>query len=327
MDIYDILSSKPHNKHYLHRYIKFITACQHKNIHFYGYTENHHICPKAKDMFPEYNSFSQHPWNCAKLTARQHFIAHMMLWKVYNNRSSTLTLYYMKKVNNKKMNSRLYEKLKIERSEFIRDYLPTINKGKVNIKREDGNIGRISLDEFKNGNYKGQHSGTVMVTDGFTSFRVLENDPRFLDGELVGHTKGMAYAIDVDGNYHYVIKDDPRFSTGELRGNNYGKIYITNGVQNKRIDPKDSIPSGWEVGRSLKNSPKNSIWINNGEVSKMIKDNQIPEGWVKGRSFKKKPKHVGSKGKIWVTDGNQSKMIDSHKEIPHGWRKGRSISH
>ena len=51
MDIYSILASKPHNPHYLNRYITFITECQLKNLNYNGYTEKHHICPKAKDMF------------------------------------------------------------------------------------------------------------------------------------------------------------------------------------------------------------------------------------------------------------------------------------
>ena len=83
MDIYDILSSKPHNPHYLSRYIKFIENCQQKNVGHEGYVERHHICPRA--LFKEYIDFRDHPWNCAKLTARQHFIAHWILARLYGN--------------------------------------------------------------------------------------------------------------------------------------------------------------------------------------------------------------------------------------------------
>jgi hypothetical protein len=34
-------------------------------------------------MFPEYEDFRLHPWNRAVLTARQHFIAHLILSKAY----------------------------------------------------------------------------------------------------------------------------------------------------------------------------------------------------------------------------------------------------
>ena len=115
MDIYAILSSKPHNEHYLNRYIKFITACQHKNTIFSGYTEKHHICPKAKDMFPEYESFIAHRRNCAVLTARQHFIAHMMLWKCFPTVNSiTYAAHSMSVYQNKKICSKLYQKLNEE---------------------------------------------------------------------------------------------------------------------------------------------------------------------------------------------------------------------
>lgn len=43
--------------HYLERYIKFIKWCTeaNKNISASIYTEEHHIAPKAKDLFPEYS--------------------------------------------------------------------------------------------------------------------------------------------------------------------------------------------------------------------------------------------------------------------------------
>ena len=45
--------------------------------------ESHHICPKDKNLFPEYTKIKEHPWNNANLTARQHYDAHHMLWKAY----------------------------------------------------------------------------------------------------------------------------------------------------------------------------------------------------------------------------------------------------
>jgi ribosomal protein L37AE/L43A len=84
-DIYHILSSINHNPHYLLRYIKFILNCKiiNENLNELEYTERHHICPKSKEFWPEYKSFKLHPWNLAKLTPRQHYIAHWMLAKAY----------------------------------------------------------------------------------------------------------------------------------------------------------------------------------------------------------------------------------------------------
>lgn len=84
MSIYSILSSKPHNKHYLDRYIKFISSCNKFNSNNnQNYTEIHHICPKAKDLFPQYKNLTLNPWNKVTLSGRQHYIAHNILSKIY----------------------------------------------------------------------------------------------------------------------------------------------------------------------------------------------------------------------------------------------------
>lgn len=82
-DIYTILSSKPHNPHHLKRYIKFINLCFINSTYHEQKVERHHICPKAKDLFPEYISFKLHPWNKINLTLKQHYIAHLILWKTF----------------------------------------------------------------------------------------------------------------------------------------------------------------------------------------------------------------------------------------------------
>lgn len=103
MDIYQILSSKPNNPHYLKRYVKFISL--HMNKSSTG--EKHHICPKAVDMFPEYLSFSEHPWNLAVLTLREHYIAHWLLFKAFG-RSQGKAFHLMCNRTNSR-NSKSYE--------------------------------------------------------------------------------------------------------------------------------------------------------------------------------------------------------------------------
>jgi hypothetical protein len=286
MDIYTILASKPHNLHYLNRYVKLINTWKESNRDYIGYTEKHHICPRAKDMFPEYQSFKDHPWNKVNLTPRQHFIAHMLLWKIYSNRSMTRTFGIMRKNGCK--NSKIYESIKL-------DYQILISKqmsGTITVMSEDGTCKRVKRSYFDQ------------------------------NKEVFGYTKGMTYALDSFGNGHYVKKGDYRFKTGELKGNNAGTITITDGNINKRVSPHDNIPKGWYRGMSKK-SPKGTTWINNGIVSKMINHSEIPDGYVVGRLFKTKPKHVGTKGKIWINNGKTNKMIDRESEIPLGWTRGR----
>ena len=87
VDIYSILSSKPHNSHYLNRYWKFIQSFNHQK-RIKGKTELHHICPKSADLFPEYKSLKIHSWNGIHLTHRQHFIAHWLLAKSYSGKQA-----------------------------------------------------------------------------------------------------------------------------------------------------------------------------------------------------------------------------------------------
>ena len=105
MDIYNLLITKKHNPHYLTRYWKFITYCA-RTEDSESKKFNHHILPKAKDLFPEYKSFKVYPWNKIVLTARQHFLAHWMLWKAYGG-SQTKAFRFMNK-NTKNLTSKVH---------------------------------------------------------------------------------------------------------------------------------------------------------------------------------------------------------------------------
>lgn len=144
--LYEILSKKEHNTHYLKRYIRFILSCLSNNSSkdLSGvYFEEHHIAPKSYDLFPEYFSFIDNPWNSVKLTGRQHFIAHWMLWKAYGGNQ----IYAFKAMCNgqkskyqkgrySRINSKTYECLKKENSEYMSSRMA----GKAAYKDSNGNI-------------------------------------------------------------------------------------------------------------------------------------------------------------------------------------------
>jgi len=87
----------------------------------YKYYERHHILPKAKGMFTEYEDFDkQFKWNKVLLTAKEHFIAHLCIWKHYKSINYTLGEKTMSRavlgVQNSKacrFNSKLYSKFKL----------------------------------------------------------------------------------------------------------------------------------------------------------------------------------------------------------------------
>ena len=61
--------------------------------------------------------------------------------------------------------------------------------------------------------------GTATVKDGDGNIlQVPIDDPRYLSGELVGHTKGKVNVKDENNNSMQVPIDDPRYLSGELVG-------------------------------------------------------------------------------------------------------------
>ena len=49
----------------------------------YVYYERHHILPAS--LFPEYKDLKDNKWNSVLLTAREHFICHILIWKHYKS--------------------------------------------------------------------------------------------------------------------------------------------------------------------------------------------------------------------------------------------------
>lgn len=193
VNIYELLSTKDHNPHYLNRYCKFIAYCQRHNsinkvtkktkINVNGvYMEGHHICPTGE--FPEYKSFRKHSFNRIYLTPRQHFIAHYLLWKTFG-RSQTVAFHKMACMpwhSNReeyiKISSKAYETLKLQyahrqtenlqtpeirkkRSETLKEYYRNNvhhRKGK-----EPPNKGKPSPLKGRQSKFKGISSGPKEV--------------------------------------------------------------------------------------------------------------------------------------------------------------------
>lgn len=101
-----------------------------------------------------------------------------------------------------------------------------------------------------------------------------------------------------------------------------GKIYITDGIQNRRIDEDSEIPDGWATGNSYR---KNYAWVNNGKVEKVIPRLDVNSfeyrEWNLGRLYSP------SKNKICVHKLDTIKYI-THEELTayldHGWVKGNN---
>lgn len=65
-----------------------------------NYFEGHHIIPKSKGGRGN-SSRPKNNENIVLLTAREHFLAHLILWRIYRDRSSALAFHRMLSKNNK----------------------------------------------------------------------------------------------------------------------------------------------------------------------------------------------------------------------------------
>lgn len=171
-NIYTILSSKSHNTHYLNRYLKFIDGCRLKNSNNkdWVYTEGHHICPKAKDLFPEYTNKKLFSWNIIDLTAHQHIIAHVILWKTFGgsqSRALECMLFNFNESTNDKLS---YRKIP---TKYIRLTLSKL--------REDASIQR-SLDHSNMSTYKDSNG---------TKYYLHKDDSTIQELNLVGNNAGL----------------------------------------------------------------------------------------------------------------------------------------
>lgn len=150
-DIYTVLQSKPHNPHYLNRYWKFIQYCQ-SQPSIASYHEDHHICPKASDLFPEYTSPKLYPWNIVQLTARQHIMAHIMLWKAYGGSQSQAFNYminlFNSTTNQYSLGGRIVPtSITVRYCAKIREEVRLSSKGKSTYKDSNGNKYHLHKDD------------------------------------------------------------------------------------------------------------------------------------------------------------------------------------
>ena len=108
---------------YVNRYERFIDSLKKQNVE--GYSEVHHIVPRSMGGTNDTD-------NLIRLTARQHFIAHWMLWKAYGGKMTmafhAMVYRYNKKIKrHTKINSRTHLKLVEQHSQFL-SLLNTNNK-------------------------------------------------------------------------------------------------------------------------------------------------------------------------------------------------------
>lgn len=114
------------------------------------------------------------------------------------------------------------------------------------------------------------------------------------------------------------INPDEEIPEGWHLGRKLRRIRITNGTEIRLIDRDSEIPEGWHKAKNKSGSTTGKVKCTNGVIEKYFYESEIPEGWRKGVITP-----ATGKGRIWINNGVQSKMIFPDEEIPQGWSIGR----
>jgi len=222
------------SQHFFHRYLKFIEYCR-TNL-TPGYTELHHIIPKSMGG-------SDDDSNLIRLTARQHFIAHHLLWKSYQNKETNFAFWAMRMKNNKnKLNSKTYSLLKKQHSLYQSDlkkiYNPMFEKN-AKIKISNYKKGKTLSKETK---AKMSAARKGMLKSDITKLKISK--------ALIGKEKSVEHKLKLSKNHADVSgSKNPMFGKSAIKEKNLK--WYTNGIKNKFI-PEHSQSEGWYKGRTIK---------------------------------------------------------------------------
>jgi hypothetical protein len=176
----------------------------------YIYTENHHIIPKHSGGLDVH-------YNLVKMLPEEHFMAHLIRYKAYNDRNDFLSVRFM--ING------------FVNKNYITD-IPkkTMNKMIGRFKQEVGEFRKISGWHTDDGINRIRESrrGNMPVVDSITGDMigsVPTDHPNVLSGKWVHHSSGKLSVTDLDGNKTYISsveyqnnKDIYRANIGDVSG-------------------------------------------------------------------------------------------------------------
>lgn len=323
------LKSIKHNALYLERYTKFITARIDRDSRIKG--QVHHILPAS--LFPLYSKDKQ---NLILLQDREHYIAHLLLWKALpDSKEMQCAFWFMVNTIQNNMNQKTYAQLRHNIAENAKIRMSKTMSGKSTYVDHEGNryhlktddpliqdlnllnisVGRKASEETKqklrkpkvlSAKTKEWYSSTtaVMTPSGYIE-RVEKTDPRLISGELRHFNVGTVNVI-VDGMRKKISLEE--FATGEFKHINKGMVDV--------FDPS--------LGRRTKVSKEDPRFIS-GEV--YIK---TQERVIEKNSKTMITRNKSLTGGRWLISpcGTKSKNFPSDEietMISIGWKFGRIL--
>ena len=294
-----------------------------KNAYDYQYCECHHIIPRCLNG-------SNDKSNLVNLTAREHFIAHVLLMKCHPTNISLATACQMMLIYSKlnprniKANSKKYD--------YIRQHISKIkSEQQKNLKWIKNTKHRITSFWPKDIPLSQQ-----MIDDGWTFGRLPIDMHSNRTYENAGYKAGKFIRITNELEDRYILKDDPipdgwhRGMSQKNRqhqseacigrpGTTTGKKMIINDITHeiKFISATETVPFGWKYGNKLKGIKRSD------QVKQQISQS------LKGKPMSDHAKQClreSAKQFKWYTNGTISLRIKDGNAIPEGFKRGRVMS-
>ena len=231
------------------------------------YVEKHHIIPKSEGGTDE-------PDNLVNLTAREHYIAHLLLAKIYDDHKMWCALALFRRWKNRQTNFRFSSRIYEQAKKQLGEKLSKLFKGRPGKPPSAETRLKISIGNMGNKNCLGHKvPDDVRQRMSDTHKRIGTKYPSPLGKHWFNNGKTETYAFECP----------PGFVRGRcLQFSDEAKKRMSDGNKLRR---KTHKPLTEEHKRKLSDSSRGLLWYNNGEITKRFKGNP-PEGWTRGRIAK-----------------------------------------
>ena len=294
-----------------------------KSAENYQYCEEHHIVPRCLGR-------SDDESNLVNLTAREHFIAHVLLMKChptnYYLASAVKQMMIFSKFNprNISSNSKKYD--------YIKKIISRIQSERQHNLKWIKNVRRNKTAFWP----KDRPLEQSMVDDGWEFGRLPFDCHSSRTYENVGYQAGKYIRITNEIQDTYILKTEPipdgwhrgmseanKQHQSEAckgrKGTTTGRKCIINvkTQQTKYIDANAKLPDGWQYGTFSRGKTRSAEFKE--KLSKILKGRKKSKETIE----KYRQSQVGRK---WYTNGIDSICVKNIIDVPNGYYPGRTIN-
>lgn len=299
------------NSKYTIWYCEIIQNALLRSVHM-SYVEKHHILPKCFNLGGD-----KDPHNIAVLTAKEHFICHLLLPKMVEDKIlkgklayAAFQMTWIAGRDRYKVCSNLYRLLKeqlslntknVPKSDVHKAKLRKPKSTTINMKKPKSvpnwNKGGSISNETKakqSAAMKGRYVGELNSFYGQTHSQETIEYLRSINlGKILTeeHKQNISKSLKGKEPWNKGIPASQLHKENVSKGL-VGQIIITNGIENKRIQPSELEnydPNIWHRGKTTRPIPKlqGTIFINDGNITKRIKPEDLhlydPATWKRGQ--------------------------------------------